>query len=158
MIICLSVTSTTPEFPCWKVADCILLEWYLQIGRSWDLHLRGSHSCVCAPLLLTLLLPGRVASELLLSVSREDAGAQRGSDSPEVPQRDSLSAYICSLSLQAPRPALCSTVAHHMMGHRPVTGTGNRRDFMSSLCGSDSGTYCGDGSFRGLWVGMVGRC
>ena len=83
------------------------------------MHLRGSHSCVCAPLLPTLLLPGGVASELLLSVSREDAGAQRGSDLPEASQRDSLSASVCSLGLQAPRPALCSTVATTCWGTDP---------------------------------------
>lgn len=94
------------------------------------------------------------ASESLLSVSREDAAAQRGSD---LPQRARLTPLSVA-SASRPPGQHCAPLWPTMMGHRPATGTGNRKEFMSSLCGSDSGTYCGDGSFKGLRVGMVGGC
>ena len=145
---------TTPKFPCWKVADCILLEWYLRIGRSWDLHLRGSHSCVCSPLLPTRLLPGGGPLGYYWVFPERMLGPGGGVTC----HRATVSVPLTVASASRPPGQHCAPPWPTTMGHRPTTGTGNRREFVSSLCGSDSGTYCGDGSFQGLRVGMVGGC
>lgn len=62
------------------------------------MHLRGSCSCCLLPLLPILLMPGGVASEILLSVSRGDAEAQRGSDLPEAPQTVSVPLSVALVS------------------------------------------------------------
>lgn len=121
---------------------------------SGGLHPRGSYSCYLLSPTAHTASAMRDGLQGTTNTSREDAEAQRRSDLPEVTQRGSVRASVCSLGLLAPRPLFfqplkegtdehCDTV--RMVGQGPATGAGNRKEteslFTRILCGSASGTY-----------------
>ena len=96
MIICLSVSTNNPKVSLLE-GGRLHFAWVVFMDREeLGFAPKGiSLLCLLSPAAHTASAR-RGASGLLLSVSREDAGAGRGSD---LPQSDRLSASDCSLSL-----------------------------------------------------------